>query len=455
MVEKEPGWLEKVVGTLFNPGGHPDDIRRAAAVCRQLSTNLAQGVASVEPAAAQLSRSWKGPSADAFQRAWGQYDAKLSEYWVHLSSVANTLEELADFIAETQRQAKIFWLMIAATIATGIAFTFITAGFSNAASAAVASAQLSGLAALAARMAFVISGQAAAVAAIQAAIATVAARLAMGMAFSFASSLIVKGVVQDLNVLDPDSWNANDGSKILLDGVLVIGMGSLASTPAVATRLAGPTGVASLGRQLTGGAIFGAGGSTFFSFVSQFGFGGHSLTDLEAWKEVGASMGVGGVAGFGSAGLFFGAPRVFQYTLRNRTGSAPVVVVRAPRLVDVGVSDVMRASTGMVSDAINYIINYPQPAVPPNMASGDPNAIPPQGVPVPIPATPTREPAPMLGGGTHTVRGGESLSTIARRVYGDANLWPRIAAANPQIANPSSIRPGQVIQLPVLQRVSP
>lgn len=45
------------------------------------------------------------------------------------------------------------------------------------------------------------------------------------------------------------------------------------------------------------------------------------------------------------------------------------------------------------------------------------------------------------------VQDGESLSLIARRVYGRAELWPLIQQAN-GLSNPDVIRPGQVLQLP-------
>lgn len=48
---------------------------------------------------------------------------------------------------------------------------------------------------------------------------------------------------------------------------------------------------------------------------------------------------------------------------------------------------------------------------------------------------------------TYVVQKGDSLSAIARRVYGDASLYGRLAAAN-AIANPNLIYPGQVLSLP-------
>ena len=50
---------------------------------------------------------------------------------------------------------------------------------------------------------------------------------------------------------------------------------------------------------------------------------------------------------------------------------------------------------------------------------------------------------------TYTVARGDSLSKIAKTVYGDANRWRDIFEANrDQIDNPDLIHPGQVLKLP-------
>lgn len=47
----------------------------------------------------------------------------------------------------------------------------------------------------------------------------------------------------------------------------------------------------------------------------------------------------------------------------------------------------------------------------------------------------------------YTVQAGDTLSGIARRFYGDASLYGKLAAAN-GICNPNRIYPGQVLKLP-------
>ncbi|MGL6236611.1 MAG: LysM peptidoglycan-binding domain-containing protein [Segniliparus sp.] len=74
-----------------------------------------------------------------------------------------------------------------------------------------------------------------------------------------------------------------------------------------------------------------------------------------------------------------------------------------------------------------------------------------------IPATPAaaeveepaaeEEPAPEAQ--TYVVEGGDTLSAIAERFYGDANLYGKIAEAN-GIANPDLINVGQELVIPAL-----
>lgn len=49
------------------------------------------------------------------------------------------------------------------------------------------------------------------------------------------------------------------------------------------------------------------------------------------------------------------------------------------------------------------------------------------------------------------VEKGDTLSAIAKRLYGDANLYPRIFEANkPMLTSPDKIYPGQVLRVPPL-----
>jgi nucleoid-associated protein YgaU len=50
---------------------------------------------------------------------------------------------------------------------------------------------------------------------------------------------------------------------------------------------------------------------------------------------------------------------------------------------------------------------------------------------------------------TYTVAKGDSLSKIAKQLYGDAGKWHQIYEANKDtIKNPDLIHPGQVLKIP-------
>lgn len=50
---------------------------------------------------------------------------------------------------------------------------------------------------------------------------------------------------------------------------------------------------------------------------------------------------------------------------------------------------------------------------------------------------------------TYTVRSGDTLSKIAKEMYGDANKYPQIFEANkPMLKDPDEIYPGQVLRIP-------
>ena len=50
---------------------------------------------------------------------------------------------------------------------------------------------------------------------------------------------------------------------------------------------------------------------------------------------------------------------------------------------------------------------------------------------------------------TYTVVAGDSLSKIAKKIYGDGSRWKEIFEANKdKIKNPDLIHPGQVLKIP-------
>lgn len=54
---------------------------------------------------------------------------------------------------------------------------------------------------------------------------------------------------------------------------------------------------------------------------------------------------------------------------------------------------------------------------------------------------------------TYTVKGGDTLSKIAKEQLGDANAYQDIFAANrDQLTDPNTIKPGQVLKIPAMAR---
>jgi nucleoid-associated protein YgaU len=76
-----------------------------------------------------------------------------------------------------------------------------------------------------------------------------------------------------------------------------------------------------------------------------------------------------------------------------------------------------------------------QPQAKPQPAAQQPVAQPAQ------PAAPQKE--------YYTVKSGDSLSKIAKQLYGDANAWHKIHQANlDQVKDPNLIHPGQKLVIP-------
>ena len=65
------------------------------------------------------------------------------------------------------------------------------------------------------------------------------------------------------------------------------------------------------------------------------------------------------------------------------------------------------------------------------------------------PVSPTAGTSGATSAKSYTVVAGDSLSKIAKREYGDANVWPKIFEANRDIIkDPDLIHPGQTLKIP-------
>jgi len=88
------------------------------------------------------------------------------------------------------------------------------------------------------------------------------------------------------------------------------------------------------------------------------------------------------------------------------------------------------------------------PAAAGDGAGGDAAVLPPAGGPPPsLPPPPPVPPATQIA--TYTVRPGDTLSSIAARLYGDRAAWTRLYEANRNvIADPTRLRPGVTLTVP-------
>jgi nucleoid-associated protein YgaU len=79
--------------------------------------------------------------------------------------------------------------------------------------------------------------------------------------------------------------------------------------------------------------------------------------------------------------------------------------------------------------------------------AGGPGTTTPSTIP---PSTTPASTTPASTPQTYTVKAGDSLSKIAKAVYGDAKKWKQIYEANQAIIgkNPDLIKPGQVLTIP-------
>lgn len=93
----------------------------------------------------------------------------------------------------------------------------------------------------------------------------------------------------------------------------------------------------------------------------------------------------------------------------------------------------------------------PAPAARPTQrpASRPTSPVPPRTPVHPATPIPRRTPASISASAAYTVRAGDTLAGIARKLYGDPNAWNRIFEANrDQLKSPHSLKVGQVLAIP-------
>lgn len=470
MVEKEPGFFAKI-GGIFDPGGDPAAIDRAADAVGKLSDELKAHVVILNPVTKDLLSAWsQGDARDAYEKSFNKFTKDIADYAGHLHGTVGTLHELADHIRDARRQAANFRTMVIIALAAGAAMAIWSFGTSLAAAAGTVATAEAGFFAMIARMGTLLMQQGVAMALIRAAIMRVAARMIAGMAISWGSSVIVK-TAGGLNPLDPSSWSANDASNILLGGVLAGAMGGLADSLKALRigRLESLLGApGTLGRAVRSNALAGALGSGVGGALVQYWLLDADLDDPGAAAKVLGGIligaGAGSLLGYGTSrqvisrplarirGTGVVPPKISgpQVTGRPMADVTDDIVLRpgsTPATIGMTPGDWTRALTGLPAGAAWYFVNLVLGAAPPlqevQAPSADPQTIAPPNI---GPPADVDRPPPTPSHVTVQARG-DSLWAIAQRVYGDGDLYLRIAEAN-NLQPPYTIYRGQVLNIP-------
>jgi nucleoid-associated protein YgaU len=86
-------------------------------------------------------------------------------------------------------------------------------------------------------------------------------------------------------------------------------------------------------------------------------------------------------------------------------------------------------------------------AAPADIAPAPQAAQPVWAEPAPVPAVTETPFATATGGGSYTVKKGDTLFSIAKQSYGSGKDWQRIVAANPGLS-PGTLKAGKTIVIP-------
>jgi LysM repeat protein len=128
-----------------------------------------------------------------------------------------------------------------------------------------------------------------------------------------------------------------------------------------------------------------------------------------------------------------GAAAALVYVFAMGTGKAPVAP--APEEQQTAAESAPGAETSAPAEG-----QTPEAAPPAAEQAQAPEASPP-------PAAPAAEtPAPVVD--TYTAAAGDTLKSLARKLYGKADKWRALAAANPGVKPTAKLKAGQVIKLP-------
>jgi uncharacterized protein YukE/LysM repeat protein len=427
---------------LLHPGGDPEAIFTAAAATRMLASGLRDSAKSLDSAAAEMEKSWHGigggeeeTAAAKFQAAWKKFSSAITEYAGQLDTAAAHIQQQGEALGQLQSQArKLDWLL-GATAVGGLVMTFFTFGISDATAEAMATTDIAVAAGVMTEMEGMIANSLLVLDEVMSAATTVASQFMLG-ATADGAALVLEKIEHDQNPLSLTSWTPDDVSNILLGG-LVSGFEGLA------WNKLGPLVAFQDARPVLSSAIWNASAAFTWAVPWEFWIKGQPF-DLSTWETIFESTGVS----FLSAPAYKGLGRLIPAVGRVLSDDGPSVL---PGVTKSDISNNL-ITIPVSGEKLFFITGGPPFRVSSSPAAG--TALP--GAPVPqLPkGTPAPPVPPHIGGGTETVKLGDSLYDISQRTLGNPNLYPVLQAANPLTVGPNGeIVPGQKLLIPVLPEV--
>jgi WXG100 family type VII secretion target len=442
---------------IWDPVGDSGALRRAAASWRSMAASVRDLNGTLNASVAGSHAYWQGKAGDAF-RQW--HDTNLSKTLPQgadaMDSMATQLDQAADQIDRANAEIHELEIEIAATAVVGGILAFATFGATAAEAAATDIALVARAGSVLDELAGILRAIATALRGITMVLRSVFPALGREFVESLAYNTLITGVVKWVRNGSPFAgWSAWDGLSIVvsagIQAPINVGVGR-AFNMISAARAGEPlwsepfSAAKNLAKPLTlGGLTFTRPWvSTMFREAAESGAAGFltwgvrdeienwSGLQHHSWKEVILDAFIGG--GFnvivgGAAGAAYGAFGKFgfrAYTRGSKSLIRPLINGPSTALLNLGPAPLGWPVRGPAAGSL-------------------PTIHPASGLGAPPPAV------PVVGGGIHVVKPGESLWQIAQQAYGDPRLWPILLHENgTHITNPNLIYVGQKFEVPPL-----
>lgn len=439
--------LTSIAVQVWNPGGDPPALRSAAQAWRDIVNVLQDITGTISTAEARLSEAWSDDARERYLHVRALDRAQGEPQISALLERARWLDQIANDVADTNNTLHVIYAGLAASILVGAAFSVVTLGFSLAADAAEAAIAAAEAGSIVARLVMFLARAARTFAALAQAgqpfFVNVGGQYRAGLMVNAASG----GIIHWITAGHPGAgWTAKSVKELGLASTIGAPLGAGMYLPFAKPLLENARwwipGLAAMGQSAVNGAAY--------RVVDGIWLRHENVKDALSSGAVYSmfSIALAGVVGAGwssAARMVRGRSTeqipsgVWGINYRDRYWWEPTVLKQGvARSVLIGVM-------GALVPPFSPFTPPPKVLLPPPLTSPiiPPSQLPPFAAPAPHvrPPAPTQPPAVV-------VQAGDSLSAIAQHVYGNPSRWPLIALANPQLADPNLIHPGEVLVIP-------